>query len=269
MSAVSQPYAPGATVYWTTYTYDGSGRTLAVTAPDGNSTTTYTYQGNSTMVADPAGKWKTSTVDAYGNAIQVTEPNPAGGTFATNYTYTPANQLTGVSMTRGNVTQTRTYLYNGSVTYNYSATQNNGRITSSVDGMTGENMTYTYDALNRLTAASNSLWSQTYTYDGFGNLLTKSQANGSPNPSPAMSVSYNANNQQTAGVADAVHVRFLWATEPGAIHRGRERYKRRHPVRDLLLRQQLPRRRPWLHPSPKRARAVDGRGLRRRGSGRL
>jgi RHS repeat-associated protein len=66
-----------------------------------------------------------------------------------------------------------------------------------VDGVTGENTTYTYDALNRLTAASNSLWNQTYTYDGFGNLLTKSQANGSPNPSPAVSVSYNANNQQT------------------------------------------------------------------------
>ena len=28
----------------------------------------------------------------------------AGGTFATNHTYTPANRLTGVSMTRGNVT---------------------------------------------------------------------------------------------------------------------------------------------------------------------
>jgi hypothetical protein len=34
----------------------------------------------------------------------VTEPNPARGTFTTNYnyTYTPANQLTTVSMTRGN-----------------------------------------------------------------------------------------------------------------------------------------------------------------------
>jgi hypothetical protein len=53
-------------------------------------------------------------VDAYGNVVQVTEPNPAGGTFVTNYSYTLGNQLTQVSMTRGNVTQTRTYLYNGS-----------------------------------------------------------------------------------------------------------------------------------------------------------
>ena len=33
VSAVSQPYAPNAPVYWTTYTYDGSGRVLTVTAP--------------------------------------------------------------------------------------------------------------------------------------------------------------------------------------------------------------------------------------------
>jgi YD repeat-containing protein len=59
------------------------------------------------------------------------------------------------------------------MTYNYSSTQNSGRITSSVDGVTGENTTYTYDALNRLTGASNSQWSETYAYDGFGNLTSK------------------------------------------------------------------------------------------------
>ena len=32
-----RPYAPGATQYWTSYTYDGAGRTLTVTAPDGHS----------------------------------------------------------------------------------------------------------------------------------------------------------------------------------------------------------------------------------------
>ena len=56
--------------YWTTYTHDGSGRTLTVTAPDGASTTTYAYNGNSTTVTDPAGSQKTSTVDAFGNLVQ-------------------------------------------------------------------------------------------------------------------------------------------------------------------------------------------------------
>jgi RHS repeat-associated protein len=89
------------------------------------------------------------------------------------------------------------------MTYNYSATQNNGRISSSVDGITGESTSYTYDALNRLMAASNSLWSQSYTYDGFGNLLTKSLANGSPDPSPSLNLTYNANNQQNGLSYDA------------------------------------------------------------------
>ncbi len=50
----SQPYAPGGSDAWTTYTYDASGRTLSVALPD-NSTTSYQYQGNTVKVTDPAG----------------------------------------------------------------------------------------------------------------------------------------------------------------------------------------------------------------------
>ena len=100
-------------------------------------------------------------------------------TYATA-TYGAAGQL--LTLAYGGTTETRTYnslmqLTGQSVpgylnmTYNFSATQNNGRITSSVDGVTGENTAYAYDALNRLTGASNSLWSEQYTYDGFCNLL--------------------------------------------------------------------------------------------------
>ena len=44
---------------YTTYVYDGIGRTLSVTAggPDTTGTTTYLYQGNTVTVTDPAGKW--------------------------------------------------------------------------------------------------------------------------------------------------------------------------------------------------------------------
>ena len=47
---VSQPYAPGGTPAWTTYTYDGMGRTLSTVQPDGASTTTYAYAGSQTKV---------------------------------------------------------------------------------------------------------------------------------------------------------------------------------------------------------------------------
>ncbi|SPF56015.1 hypothetical protein SBA4_7630002 [Candidatus Sulfopaludibacter sp. SbA4] len=90
ISAVSQPYAQGGTPAWTTYTYDGSGRTLTVTAPDTSSVTRYTYKGNQTTVTDPAGKTKTFTTDAMGNLTTVTEPDPnnqPSGTLTTTYVY--------------------------------------------------------------------------------------------------------------------------------------------------------------------------------------
>ena len=76
VSQVSQPFAPGAAVYWAaTYTYDASGRTTKIALPDG-SATTYVYQGNTVTVTDPAGKWKTFTMDAFGNLTKVVEPTP-------------------------------------------------------------------------------------------------------------------------------------------------------------------------------------------------
>ncbi len=63
VTAVSMPYAPGATVYWTTYTYDGSGRTLTEAKPDGSVTTT-SYAGNAVTTTDPASKWKTYYSDS-------------------------------------------------------------------------------------------------------------------------------------------------------------------------------------------------------------
>ena len=60
MKQVSLPHASGAGAIWTTYTYDGIGRTLSVLQPDGASTSTYSYQGNVVTVTDPAGAWKKS-----------------------------------------------------------------------------------------------------------------------------------------------------------------------------------------------------------------
>ena len=69
----------------------------------------------------------------------------------------------------------------GGIQYNYSATQNNGQITQAVDALSGETIAYQYDALKRLTSASSApingstptAWTQTYQYDGFGNLTAK------------------------------------------------------------------------------------------------
>ena len=118
---VSQPYEPGKTVYWTTYTYDGEGRTLTVTGPDGASQAKMTYNaqatgvsvappstGSSVTAVDPKGNWKIVTSDVFGNTIQVTEPNPANASqpLKTYYQYDKVDHLTLVSMPRNADTST-------------------------------------------------------------------------------------------------------------------------------------------------------------------
>ena len=65
--------------------------------------------------------------------------------------------------------------------YTYSLTQNNGQITEMTDAISGETVSYSYDALKRLTAASSTpisgstptAWTQAFGYDGFGNMISK------------------------------------------------------------------------------------------------
>jgi RHS repeat-associated protein len=94
----------------------------------------------------------------------------------------------------------------GSIQYNYSATQNNGQITQAVDTISGETISYQYDALKRLISASSTpntgssvaAWNQTYQFDGFGN-LTQKTVNGM-----AYSLAVNAaTNQLSSAVYDA------------------------------------------------------------------
>ena len=165
VSQVSMPYAPGGTAVWTVYTYDGSGRTLTVTAPDGSVTRTEyltvygSYTGNLVRVTDAAGKWKIQQTDALGNLLRVIEPDPAGGAdWITNYTYDALGHLTGVSMPRSNGTQTRTFAYTGA------------DLTSATNPENGT-VTYQYDGSHHVTKRTDALGQETrYTYDGYGRL---------------------------------------------------------------------------------------------------
>jgi YD repeat-containing protein len=169
VSSVSQPYAPGNPIYYTTYNYDVQGRTTSTVAPDGSSTTTYNYTGNTVQVTDPAGKYKIFTMDAFGNLTQVSEQDPSLGTVTTTYSYDILNHLIGVSMPRGSTTQTRTFNYtnssnvvgalllsatnpeNGRVTYTYNPTTMT--LATKTDNK-GQVFNYSYDSLNRLTQVS-------------------------------------------------------------------------------------------------------------------
>ena len=112
-------------------------------------------------MTDPAGRWKTQTTNAFGELVQVTEPNPAGGAaYETYYTYSVLGKLTQVSMPRPTGTQNRTYSYdatwgvllmaethpeNGTTSYGYLS---DGRLNYRQDAK-GQRTYFSYDALNR------------------------------------------------------------------------------------------------------------------------
>jgi hypothetical protein len=94
VATVSQPYAPGATQYYTVYIYDALGRPVTIASPDATSsqsTTSYAYSGNQVKVTDPANNSKTYTMSAFGNLLTVQESDPTYGAVTTTYTYDVLN----------------------------------------------------------------------------------------------------------------------------------------------------------------------------------
>src|SRR5260370_39797438 len=108
-------------------------------------------------------------------------------------TYTSMLRLTGISG------------MGQSVSYTFPSATNNGKIVSQTDNISGETVTYQYDSLNRLIQASGSGWSQSQSYDGFGNLTNRTGSMPMSTPvDPATNrlsmagVDYHANGKLTA-----------------------------------------------------------------------
>ncbi len=142
-------------------------------------------------------------------------------TWATGATYNAANQMT------SNGIQTWTYnsLYQitgvtgtgMNMTYNYSATQNNGQIASSVDSVKSETIDYQYDLLKRLSSATatSGAWGENYVYDGYGSLTQMNPTAGAP-PSMNLTVQTDANgvptNQITGSYDNNGNLKWLATT---------------------------------------------------------
>jgi YD repeat-containing protein len=141
----------------------------------------------------------------YTAASQLSTLAYGGGTYGPQFTetrtYNTLMQLTTLTNIAGSGNFATTLV---NMQYNYTAGQNNGRVANTVDGVLNEQVNYTYDMWNRLTAATatNGTWGESYTFDNFGNLTGKTPTVGT---APALSVSVNpATNQQSgAGGYDA------------------------------------------------------------------
>jgi RHS repeat-associated protein len=187
-----------------------------------DSTSIYNNEGKLTAMTYPSTiNGSTSTPGAsynytYDSMYRLSTMTTSGSATVVNgVSYNAANQLlgmtyNGISETRGyNVLNQLTTLSAQenlttieNLTYTYPTGTNNGKISSMSNALSGETISYTYDSLNRMVTASDSIgqtvqWAEGYTFDPFGNLTTKHVTAGS---GPSLSVSVNPANNQIEGL---------------------------------------------------------------------
>jgi RHS repeat-associated protein len=175
--------------------YDGMGRPISLTGIESPSALTWVQN----VQYDFAGRRSSMQY--------LVSPTSAGYTTEAKG-YNTNGQLASMTWSSGSSPVT------GSLQYSYSATQNTGQITQVVDTVSGETIVYQYDALKRLTSAtstpntgsSTTAWTQTFQYDGFGNLTAK-VLNGTTtsivvnaSTNQLSSASYDYNGNMTSGV---------------------------------------------------------------------
>src|SRR5712692_243036 len=175
------PYGQGQSIARTvnldaTQTYDNEGKMTSVTYP-----TTYGLNGVPTT-----GPTYTYQFDSMHRPNSLNDQN--SNIVANNVQYGPANQLLQISYQGVNETRQYNAMLQMTrlsipgqldITYNFPSA-NNGKISSQTDNLSGETVSYQYDSLNRLLSASATGWNQTYGYDGFGSLVSKTGSSGTP-----------------------------------------------------------------------------------------
>jgi YD repeat-containing protein len=182
-----------------TFSYDNEGRLTGESYPTDSSGTTanvsYTFDsmGRLDTMTDKVASVSMISGATYGPANELLSlsssiPYYYGGFGGETRTYNSLKQLTGIS--------SGTYAAPMSISYTYPSTGNNGKISSQEDMVSGEIVSYSYDALNRLATAENQStfstpWGQGFTYDGFGNLTQVRVIQGS---APSFSTSYDYKN---------------------------------------------------------------------------
>jgi hypothetical protein len=152
------------------FEYDSEAKLQYMVYPSG-ARLKYTYDdlARHTGLKNVQGAIETDIVNnlTYGAAGEVKSMSwlDIGGWRTQNWTYNNRVQMTG-------------YTYSGpggaiNHSYVYSATQNDGKLQQRQDNVSGEVVQYQYDSIHRLISASASTWSQSYVYDGFGNMKQK------------------------------------------------------------------------------------------------
>jgi YD repeat-containing protein len=132
----------------------------------------------------------------------------AAQTIASGAQYNHFSALTSLNVLGS--TETRTYNVLGQLTritglgldleYTFSTTQNDGKITAQKNWVSGEEVAYQYDSLERLISAvtTGPQWGLSFSYDGFGNRLSQTVTKGTA-PSNSVLVDGTTNRISSAG----------------------------------------------------------------------
>jgi RHS repeat-associated protein len=247
LTSVSRPLNGTTQTQTTTYNYADTAHPGDVTSmvdPDGK-TWTYTYDtyGNRASVADPltdtttyvhnADGWTTSSVSPKGNVPHC----HCSSQYTTTYAHDPFGNLTTVTDSLSHQTTRHydadqnmdsfqdgdgnktTYVYDlanqqlqvqrpdtTSLTTDYNL---DGTVQDQKDGKNNPILSFGYDALARVTSASDALNNQTaYTYDGAGNRITQQDPGGNCSATPktgCTTLTYDvANELKTITYSDGV-----------------------------------------------------------------
>ena len=173
------------------YTYDNEGRMTSYGIPLAGDTYNYLFDTTGrpkelTKTGSSTSRVKDVTYGPAGEMTQIKIWNTSTDFWTETRTYNPLLQLTRI--TQGS---------NVDLEYRYSSTQNNGLITQRKDWISGEEISYQADSLQRLTSAvtTGPEWGLSFSYDGFGNRTAQSVTKGS---APTSSLTVNpANNRLT------------------------------------------------------------------------
>lgn len=181
------------------YTWDTYGRLTGMTYPSGTQLA-YNYDAVSRLssIAETQSGMQWTAASAFytsANLIQNMTYGANGGQFSESRTYNNLLQLIQDTVTGASGT-----LMN--MLYNFTGGANNGKVASTTDNVLNETVTYQYDSLNRLVSAtaSNHAWGDSYSFDGFGNLQSKTATYGL---APTGGGANSATNQPTGVSVDA------------------------------------------------------------------